>query len=117
MYIPDKSILEDFLLRVENNQDVPESHIEWIIKCFNYIIQFDEFISSNTNAAHIIRQVGKYVEVIINRYMLNDSIDVDAALEAGEVISLILIMTDHVAGFDVDLHEITISDLLDITSE
>lgn len=117
MYTPDKSILNDLLSRVKKNQNVPKDHIEWIIKCFNYVLQFEEFISSNTNAAHITRQVGKYVELLLNRYILSDGITIDDALIAEEVMSKVLIMTDYVAGFDTDLSETKISDLLDITSE
>lgn len=117
MYTPDKSILNDLLSRVKKNQNVPKNHIEWIIKCFNYVLQFEEFISSNTNAAHITRQVGKYVELLINRYMSSNRINIHEALTAGEVMSKALILTDYVAGFDTDLSETKISDLLDITSE
>lgn len=114
MYTPDKNILKDLVDAAEKDIYSPVPYVLGIERVLKYVLQFDEFITSDNNAAHVFRQVGKYVESLIIQFISEGSLEDDKAFAVGEVVGDVLTMTSPVEAFDVDSHYAHLTDILSI---
>jgi len=114
MYTPDRNILKDLVDSAERNKYPPMAYVLGIERVLRYVLQFDEFIMSDNNAAHVFRHVGKHVEFLITQFISQGSIDEDKGFAVGEVVGDVLTMTSHVEEFDVDFHYTRLADILTI---
>jgi len=116
MYIPDKTILKDLVDAAEKEMYPPMAYMLGVERVLTYVLQFDEFILSDTNAAHVLRQVAKSVELLIMKFTAEGSLDVNKAFVVGEIVGNVLAITSHVEEFDDDSHYAHLTDILSIIS-
>lgn len=114
MYIPDKIILKNLVDEAKANTPSSKSYLDWVDRILKYVLQFDEFILTNINAAHIFRQIAKYVESLLIQFISEGSIDANNGFAIGQIVGEVLTQTSHVADFDVEDNSTELADILNI---
>ena len=117
MQVPNRTILKDLVDEALKSMIDQNSYVLWIGRVLSYVLQFDEFITADTRAAHILRQVAKHTELLLTQFISEGSIVDTEGFAVGEIVGDVYSMTSHVAMFDIDNTETDLSHILEIIPE
>ena len=117
MYVPDRAILKDLVNEAMKSMIDQSSYVVWIGRVLKYVLQFEDFIATDANAAHIFRQVAKHAELLVTQFMSEGSIKETEGFAVGEIIGNVYLITSHVDMFDLENTEADISHILEIIPE